>query len=70
MTRRSLDSINDKTTVPFAQTGAPVRAWNGSVGGVRLVSFGGATSLLPVIDLFFSAYRMRPVRTRQAQARR
>jgi hypothetical protein len=29
-----------------------------------------ATSLLPVIDLFFSASRICPVRTRQAQARR
>jgi hypothetical protein len=34
-----------------------------------LVHSGRATSLVPLIDLFLSASRMRPVRTRQTLAR-
>lgn len=111
MTGRSLESIYDKTTFPFAliswmealrrkpdanlegqarargfrlvrterhltagfssvmtclrarEASAPVRPWGSSVGGVRSVSSGRATSFPPVI-LFFSASRMCPVRTR------
>jgi hypothetical protein len=40
------------------------------VGLANLVHSGMAPRLLSVIDLFFSASRIRPVRTRQAQARR
>ncbi len=58
------------TCLRAREASAPVRAWGGSVGGVRSVSSGRATRLLSVIDLFFSASRIRPVRTRQAQARR
>lgn len=48
------------TCLRAREASPPVRAWGGTVG---------ATSLLPVINFFFSASRMRPVRTRQAQAR-
>ena len=49
---------------------AAVRARDGTVGGVRSVPSGRATRFLPMIDLFFSASRILPVRTPQTQARR